>query len=258
MNFIKMCSLGNDFVFINKTDIWGDLRDDITRIADRKHGIGCDQVIYFSRNHEARFFNRDGTEAEMCGNGIRALGALLYKMYGVTQATITTIKSNVEIEITDKELVQTSIPICETNYTPEYTEEILRYAQSIVPACEHAEIVNVGNPHIVLFTQSEEPNFEIYGHNIDSCVKGGINVGFARIGENLVFLNVFERGSGYTLACGSGACAAAIAAKHYKLQDREEILIHQRGGDLTVRVTDTCAITTGTATLVFSGEFYEN
>lgn len=253
-----MCSLGNDFVFIEKTDILGDLREEVIRIANRKYGIGCDQVIYFSRDNEVRFFNMDGSEAEMCGNGICSLGALLYEMYGITKTTIKTIKSNVEIEVTDKELIQTSIPICENNYTPEYTEEIIRYAQSQVPACEHTEIVNVGNPHIVLFTQSEEQKFEIYGHRIDSFVKGGINVGFARIEEGQVFLNVLERGTGYTLACGSGACAAAIAAKHYKLNDREEIQIHQKGGDLTVRVTDTCAITTGTATLVFSGEFYEN
>lgn len=261
MKFYKMHSLGNDFVIMETPQDDVNLSSLARFLGDRKLGVGCDQIIFFDKNAlDVKFFNCDGSEAEMCGNGIRSLGLLYKKLYKMDKIIFNTILSKVEVCIDNDNLIETTINILPTKYSHEYQNEIISYIAKNVPDVIDIKLVNVGNPHVVLFFDSEASINVVlqYGSMIEKFVDGGINVGFAHLIGNILTLKVWERGAGFTSGCGSGACAAAFASlSRLNLQsnvDNNSLIIKQVGGDVVANPTKKYVILKGKATLVFTGD----
>ena len=257
MKFYKMHSLGNDFVILATPPDGVDLSSLANFLGDRKLGVGCDQIIFFDKStFDVKFFNCDGSEAEMCGNGVRALGVLCKKLFQIDKITFNTLLSEVDVCIDYDNNTQTKINILPTKYSEKYQDEIISYIQENVPDVVDIKLVNVGNPHVVLFFD-QNPSLDVvlkYGPMVENFVKGGINVGFAYVSNNILTLNVWERGAGFTSGCGSGACAAAFATWS-KYKEKNSLIIRQKGGDLFANVAENYVLLNGKATFVFAGEF---
>lgn len=258
IKFFKMHALGNDFVIAPCPVSDMNLSTLSKFVADRKLGVGCDQVIFFEmREHDVfvRFFNCDGSEAEMCGNGIRALGLLLNMMYNTKNIHIKTMTNTAEVTVHPNS-INTRIYVSDLNYGS--NDEIYEYAKSLCPQCCKVGIISAGNPHITMFFQQEsyidDDIFYDVGTKIEAYVKGGINVGFASIHNNSLLLKVWERGAGFTQGCGSGASAAAALAYKLQLICIPEITVYQLGGELSILVESNSVLVKGNATYVFSGE----
>ena len=249
--FIKMHGLGNDYVYIDcfqKTtaDILAktDLADLARRVSDRHFGIGSDGLVLIlpSKTADAkmRIFNADGSEAEMCGNAIRCVAKYLYEsglcrdvhMAIETLAGIRTLAVHVTKEQVDEATVNMG--------RPEIKPDSIQ--QGIDPIGYTS--VNMGNPHAVFFRDTV-PH-----------LPANTNVEFVHVrNEKELDVRVIERGSGETLACGTGACASAVAAIFHGLTERN-ITVHLPGGDLKIQWKENSSpvLMTGPATEVFRGE----
>lgn len=249
--FIKMHGLGNDYVYIDcfqKTtaDILAktDLADLARRVSDRHFGIGSDGLVLIlpSKTADAkmRIFNADGSEAEMCGNAIRCVAKYLYEsglcrdvhMEIETLAGIRTLAVHVTKEQVDEATVNMG--------RPEIKPDSIQ--QGIDPIGYTS--VNMGNPHAVFFRDTV-PH-----------LPANTNVEFVHVrNEKELDVRVIERGSGETLACGTGACASAVAAIFHGLTERN-ITVHLPGGDLKIQWKENSSpvLMTGPATEVFRGE----
>jgi diaminopimelate epimerase len=222
----KMDGLGNDFVIIDQRIKNIELsRDQIIKICNRNF-IGCDQLIIIKKNHELdaglEFYNSDGSLTSACGNGTRCIANFLSKENNKKEITVWTSSGVLKSNILDNNLVETKIGMPKTNWneiplsknldTKNLNIKILSKNNTVHTG---GTAVNVGNPHIVFFIKDIE-NFnlkkigpEIENHKLfpEKC-----NVTLAKvINKNLIKVKVWERGSGLTKACGTAACASAIA-----------------------------------------------
>jgi diaminopimelate epimerase len=261
--FTKAVALGNDFVILDARKTPLPLSPNaIKRLADRRYGIGCDQVILLLPPviHEAEvlftFYNADGSEAEACGNGARCAAYLLMEDEGKEALCFQTAKSlgwasrakeKISLSMGKPQFFWDCIPLAHSEALQEVT-----YNDAVPFA------VNAGNPHIVFFVENIDavPLHQI-GPQLEthSAFPNRTNVGFAQIlNKHSLRLRVWERGAGYTMACGTGACAAAVAAIHQGLllppvqviQDGGELHIHwQEGQDIVMD---------GSAQIVFRGQ----
>ncbi len=256
-----MHGLGNDFVIIDGRTQSVAMTQPLARaIADRRTGIGCDQLILLEPSDTAdvrmRIFNADGGEVEACGNAARCVTLLL----GDT-ATIDTSGgrisgrldgNNATLDMGEAEFDWDKIPLgyaMDTLAMPVGWEEL-----------ENPCAVNVGNPHVVFFVDNASAiDLERLGPLIetDPLFPERVNVNVATIeADNSIMLRVWERGAGLTRACGTGACATTVAAIRRKLVSGE-VTVHLPGGDLQVSWSPGGTIQmTGPATHVFSGEFH--
>jgi|TARA_B100001971_G_scaffold11080_1_gene8925 diaminopimelate epimerase len=222
----KMDGLGNDFIIIDQRDkIIKFSEEQIIKICDRNF-IGCDQLIIIKKNKEfdanLEFFNSDGSASGACGNGTRCVAYLLYKESNKKEITFCTSSSVIRSKILDNNLVETDIgapkvqwneiPLSENKNTKNLGIKILDENNN-----EHigGTAVNVGNPHVVFFVDNIE-NFNI--KKIGPLIENNklfpekCNVTIAKlINKNLITVKVWERGAGPTKACGTAACATAIA-----------------------------------------------
>lgn len=252
MKYTKMHGLGNDYLFV-----FGEVPENAAALSvkysDREHGIGSDGMIYISSSGVAdfsmRIFNSDGSEALMCGNGIRCVGRFVRER-GYTDKNELTVgtPSGIRRLWLDGDLV--TVDMGEARVL----EEILL---DIGPACTP---VNVGNPHAVIFTDDAEgvPLREI-GPKIErnAAFPGRVNVELVEvINARELRMRVWERGSGETRACGTGACAAAAAAVSKGFCHAEEpIVLRLDGGDLEITVrSDGRCFMKGPAEFVCDGE----
>ena len=250
--FIKMHGLGNDYVYIDcflkptvesiaKTDLPAFAR----AISDRHFGVGSDGLVLIlpSKTADAkmRIFNADGSEAEMCGNAIRCVAKYLYEndycrdvhMEIETLAGLRALTLHVTKGEVDMVTVNMGMPVIAP-------ETLLSHADPIGYTA-----VKIGNPHAVFFRDG-----------IPSLPKD-TNVEFVHVRNPLELdVRVIERGSGETMACGTGACAAAVAAMYHGLTERA-VTVHLPGGDLLIqwKSAKSSVFMTGTATEVFRGEF---
>jgi diaminopimelate epimerase len=263
--FTKAVALGNDFVIFDARKVALSLStSEITRLADRRQGIGCDQVIVLlpPRVPEADvlmvFYNADGSEAEACGNGARCAAFLLMENEGKETICFQTVKSLGRAS-REGEGDQISLTMGQPQFS--WNHIPLAHPQALQGIIYNGALpfaVNVGNPHIVFFVENvgEIPLSQI-GPQFEThpAFPSRVNVGFAQIlDEHSLRLRVWERGAGYTMACGTGACAAAIAAisedflvsRVRVIQDGGELLIHwQKGQEIVM---------TGSAQIVFRGK----
>lgn len=252
MKYTKMHGLGNDYLFV-----FGEVPENAAALSvkysDRVHGIGSDGMIYISSSGVAdfsmRIFNSDGSEAMMCGNGIRCVGRFVRER-GYTDKNELTVgtPSGIRRLWLDGAFVTVDMGMARVS------EEILL---DIGPACTP---VNVGNPHAVIFTDDAEgvPLREI-GPKIErnAAFPDRVNVEFVEvINASDLRMRVWERGSGETKACGTGACAAAAAAVSKGFCHAEEpIVLHLDGGDLEITVrSDGRCFMKGPAEFVCDGE----
>ena len=222
----KMDGLGNDFVIIDqREEIIEFSKEEIVKICDRKF-IGCDQLIVIKKNKELdaslEFFNSDGSTSGACGNGTRCVAYLLSKQNNKKEFTVWTSSSILKSKILNNNLVETNIgipkvkwneiPINENKNTKNLGIKILDENNN-----EHigGTAVNVGNPHVIFFVENID-NFNIkkIGPSIenDKLFPEKCNVTLAKlVNKNLVRVKVWERGAGLTKACGTAACATAVA-----------------------------------------------
>ena len=257
--FHKMHGLGNDFVVIDARVEAVEITPARARgIADRRTGIGCDQLILLEPSASAdlrmRIFNADGGEVEQCGNALRCVAWL-------TKAN--TIETAGGFVLTSAE--QDGARVCIGRAHFDWKDIPLAYAMDTreMPVgwedLRHPSAVNVGNPHVVFFVDDvASVELDRLGPLIENDLlfpeKVNVNVATIRAGE--VELRVWERGSGLTLACGTGACATVAAAVRRKLlPNPAAALVHLPGGDLRIdyNLYDEIVMT-GPAAHVFSGE----
>ena len=259
MRFTKMQGLGNDFLMVR-----GPVPDDAAPLCavlcDRHFGVGADGVIYLSPSAVAdcrmRIFNADGSEARMCGNGIRCAGKYLYdkglvRKERLTVETLSGVKTLI-LRVEDGQVRTVAVDM---------GPALLRQRDLTLPAgIGVGTVVSVGNPHVVVFSRDVESlPLYLWGPRIeqDPRFPGGINAEFVQIlGPETLRMRVWERGCGVTLACGTGACASAFAAvKQGLCPVNAPIEVKLDGGTLhvTVDAADTLRME-GPAETVYEGE----
>ena len=223
----KMDGLGNDFVIIdNREEITNLSKDQIIKICDRNF-IGCDQLIFINKNENSdgalEFFNADGGVSGACGNGTRCVAYFLSKENNKNEIEVWTSSGNLKSKIFQKNIVETEIGIPKTKWNEiPLSREIntknlnIKILDSNKNEFIGGTAVNVGNPHIVFFVNNiESYNIKKIGPEIENndLFPERCNVTLAKkINDNLFKVKVWERGSGLTKACGTAACATAVAA----------------------------------------------
>lgn len=232
ISFTKAAALGNDFVIIDARDDCVTLNaDQIIKLADRRQGVGCDQIIFLlsptdpQADLRLKLYNADGSEAGACGNGTRSVARLIMETEERNELQIQTAGTICHAFWADKirdENAGISVvlgkPRFDWDHIPLANPEALRDVSynTIASFC-----VNVGNPHAIFFVGDvDEIPLASIGPQIENhkAFPDRVNVGFAQIvNGGTLRLRVWERGAGYTMACGTGACAAAVAAIHQNL-----------------------------------------
>jgi diaminopimelate epimerase len=255
--FDKMHGLGNDFVIIDARDEPFDVTPSLARaIADRRTGVGCDQLIVLEPSDAAdlkmRIWNSDGGEVESCGNATRCVVQLTGARRIDSDGGLLEgedFDAEVEVSIREPRFGWDDIPLA----YPMDTAALPMAWDGL----EHPMALNVGNPHLVFFVpDARELPLDVLGPRIenDPAFPDRINVNVATLVHDRLKLRTFERGAGETLACGTGACASAVAAI---LTRRAEspVRVDMTGGSLTISWAPGEPIRMrGSATHVFSGE----
>ena len=249
LSFTKMHSLGNDFVLLDGVRRPFHLgRDHIQHLSDRHRGIGCDQLIVAEPGRNGadfsiRIFNTDGSEAEQCGNGARCFAKFLHDegLTDQTRLVVDTGSRLIQLEIEDdwQVVVDMGAPGFEPGALPfDAQDEANVYQLDVAGETVEISAISLGNPHAVLLVDDvDTAPVERLGPAIErhSRFPQRTNVGFAcPITRSKIRLRVWERGVGETLACGSGACAAAVACHRLGRID-EEIEVELPGGIASVR-----------------------
>jgi diaminopimelate epimerase len=274
LKFTKMHGLGNDYVYMDAINQNIENRSELAKfVSDRHFGIGSDGLILICKSEKADFkmqmFNSDGTEAEMCGNGIRCVGKFVYDK-GLTNKETITIETLAGIKTlvltTENGKMKTARvdmgePILEPEKIPVISKE--NPVKNLKIKAEDKEFtftcVSMGNPHAVTFIKEDVNKFDIckYGKilEIDKAFPKKANIEFINIVDDKTLkMRVWERGAGETLACGTGACASTVAAILNGYTSRE-VKVHLLGGDLSIEWNekDNHIYMTGPATTVFEG-----
>ena len=277
IKFTKMHGLGNDYVYMDAIHQHIENESTLAQVvSNRNFGIGSDGLILICKSEKAdfkmRMFNSDGSEAEMCGNGIRCVGKFVYDK-GLTQKTevtietlagIKTLQLNVKEGKVETVKVDMGEPILEPNEIPVISEE--KPVKNLKLKAEDKEFVftcvSMGNPHaITIVENTKEFDVEKYGKvlEVDKAFPNKTNVEFIEIvDKNNIKMRVWERGAGETLACGTGACASVVACVLNNLTERN-VNVELLGGKLEIEWNkiDNHVYMTGPAVTVFEGELLE-
>ncbi len=275
IDFTKMHGIGNDYVYIDctKNDI-KDPKNLAIKISDRHFGIGSDGLILIRNSDVADFkmsmFNADGSEAQMCGNGIRCVAKYVYDnkltnknpLTIETLAGIKTLTLKIENDFVSSITVDMGAPLFIEKSLPhiENKDKFINQTVTIENQSFSISAVSMGNPHAVIFVKDVK-NFPIEktGIIVENCKElfpEKTNVEFIEIVDNEnLSMRVWERGSGETLACGTGACASAVCSYLNNFSKRK-VTVHLLGGDLFIdwNEKDNHVYLTGSATTVFTGK----
>ena len=269
--FLKMHGAGNDYIYFDcLREQIADMGGVARRLSDRHKGIGGDGAVFICPSEVAdarmRMFNADGSEGNMCGNAIRCVGKYLFdsgivpreQMRVETKSGVKHLHcfaengkvKSVRVDMGPASFDPRSLPVLLEGEVVDRTVPIAGGSYAVT-------CVSMGNPHCVLFTDPDAVDIEALGPKFenDPLFPERVNTEFVQLtGKNALKMRVWERGSGETMACGTGACAAAAAACACGLCDKnEDIAVQLRGGTLTIRVGETVYMT-GEAVLVFTGE----
>ena len=270
--FVKMHGAGNDYIYF---DCLGEEIPDpesvAVRLSDRHKGIGGDGIVLICPSAVAdakmRMFNADGSEGKMCGNAIRCVGKYLYDSGAVRKEelkieTLSGIK-RLKLNLSDGEAVSVRVDMGPAEFDAAKIpvlldgETVIGREVQIAGGRHRITCVSMGNPHCVVFEDPDIVEIEKVGPLFEnaSIFPDRVNTEFVKLlGENKLKMRVWERGSGETMACGTGACATAAAAVALGLCDAgEDILLVLRGGELVINVGETVYMT-GPAETVFTGE----
>ena len=269
--FVKMQGAGNDYIYF---DCFEGEPEDIpalaVRLSDRHKGIGGDGLVLICRSDVAdakmRMFNADGSEGNMCGNAIRCVGKYLYDENVCRKEELSVeTKSGIKylrLYTENGKVRRVRVDMGKADFDPKSLPVLLEGEAvdrpvKIAGGLHRITCVSMGNPHCVLFEDPDGADLERIGplFENDPLFPERVNTEFVKvIGKNALKMRVWERGSGETMACGTGACAAAAAACACgKCDAAQDILVKLRGGDLVIHVGETVFMT-GEAEKVFSGE----
>ncbi len=279
MRFTKMEGLGNDYVYVNCFQEKIENPAEIAvKVSDRHFGIGSDGLILIKPSDKADFtmemYNADGSQSEMCGNGIRCVGKYVYD-YGLTDKENITVETLAGIKylklyIKDKKVEKVTVnmgaPILEpgevpvlVSALPEGTEKVVDYPINVGGKEYRTTCVSMGNPHSVVFVDDTD-NFPLeevgplFENN--AFFPRRVNAEFVQIVDRTYAkMRVWERGSGETLACGTGTCASVVAAILNGLTE-DEVTVRLLGGELVIKWNrdENVVYMTGPARVVFDGE----
>ncbi|MCI7126584.1 MAG: diaminopimelate epimerase [Agathobaculum sp.] len=276
MSFTKMHGCGNNYLYFNCFEqTVSDPEALSIRLSEPHFGIGSDGIILISPSDKAdaqmRIFNADGSEGRMCGNGIRCVGKYLYDngmVGGRTTITVDTLSGvkTLTLSVKDGRMETARVDMGAAILTPRDIPAALDGERAIgVPlvvdeTVYHITCVSMGNPHCVVFLEEDIDQLDLprigpkFEHN--ALFPERVNTEFVNIlPDGSLKMRVWERGSGETWACGTGACAVGVAAcLTGRARMNEDITVHLRGGDLTVQYTDETVFMTGAATTVCKGE----
>ncbi len=273
LHFSKMQATGDDYIFIENFDQSITCPESLCiSLCDRNYGVGADGIVLIERSKVAdarmRMFNRDGSAGKMAGNSIRCVGKYLYDNR-LVKKTVMTIETDSGIKIltlytSNDEVTTVTVDMGRASFAPEdlpctiEAERIVDYPVEIGGEMQRITCVSVGNPHCVLFVDRvDDVDVDKVGPVFENApiFPERINTEFVRVvNRSTVKMRVYERGNGETMACGTGACAAAIAAVEAGLCNKgEDITVKVRGGDLIVNYSDFGVTLTGDAKLVYRG-----
>jgi diaminopimelate epimerase len=270
VKFTKMHGLGNDFVLIDAVKQNIKVTPKLAkRLANRNLGIGCDQVLVLEPpstknvDFDYRIFNADGTEVEQCGNGARCLGRYIFdqRLSGKRSLLLKTKNRVMEIQSKPQKLISVnmSAPVFEPTDIPFQAERPETVYSLEADEIYLVSVLSMGNPHAVIqVADIDTAPVQEVGQRLQKHQRfpESVNVGFMQIiDRQRIKLRVFERGVGETQACGSGACAAAVAAIQQKLVDHR-ISVELQGGELTIEWGGDSqpVLMTGPAVTVFHGQ----
>ena len=252
VEFTKMHGLGNDFMVIDLVTQRMHLSTElIRRLADRHFGIGFDQLLIVEPPDQPdvdfryRIFNADGSEVEQCGNGVRCFARFVHerRLTKKTLIRVSTKSGIVEPEVASNGWVKVNMgqPKIQPQQIPFVAEQVQPvYQVQVADTTVELDVVNMGNPHAVLVVDDviTAPVPQL-GALLESHARfpERVNVGFMQvISRREIKLRVFERGSGETLACGTGACAAVVSGIRRGLLDADsDVQVHLPGGTLSIR-----------------------
>lgn len=275
--FSKMQATGNDFIVVNnlENEFQYSFKLLSKYLCDRHFGVGADGVLILDKGNKAdykmRIFNYDGTEAEMCGNGIRCFAKYLYEKKIVKDSefvieTLSGIKK-VKLEIEGNTVVLVEVDMGEPSFN--FNEIGVYYENNAIDTYNEEQFkgiqineftvfpISMGNPHCVCFVDNvDEIDIEKTGKLIENYkyFSNKTNVEFVEIKNNsTIKVRVWERGVGETLSCGTGACSSAIISNLYKSTE-SEMIVELRGGNLKVKYTGKRVLLQGSAEFVYEGK----
>lgn len=276
MKFTKMHGLGNDYVYMDctKSGVPDNVETLAQFVSDRHFGVGSDGLILICASDicdfKMKMYNMDGSEAQMCGNGIRCVGKFVYDK-GLTNKTEITVETLAGVKVLELNVkngkvetvkVDMGEPILEAEKIPVISDEKEQVKNLVITALDKDfkfTCVSMGNPHAITIVEDVDTfDVEKYGSvlEIDKHFPEKANIEFIQIiNRNTIKMRVWERGSGETMACGTGACATAVACSINGLVE-DEVTVKLLGGDLNIKWNkeDKHIYMTGPATTVFEGE----
>ena len=276
MNFTKMQGIGNDYVYVNCLQETIENPSELAKkISDRHYGVGSDGLIMINPSDKADFememYNADGSRGEMCGNGIRCVAKYVYD-YGLTDKTSISVETlagikYLDMTVEDGKVVLVKVDMGKPMLRPEEVpvvsekEEVIDEPITVDGQEYRMTCVSMGNPHAVVFIDQDVKEFplETVGVKFENHERfpKRVNTEFVNVlDRHTAQMRVWERGSGETLACGTGACAVAVACALNGLTE-DEVTVKLLGGDLQIkwdREKNTVYMT-GPAEVVFDGEW---
>lgn len=275
MKFTKMHGIGNDYVYVNCFEETVENPSEVAvKISDRHFGVGSDGLILIKPSKVADFemamYNADGSRGEMCGNGIRCVAKYVYDR-GLTDKTSLSIETLAGIKYIDLTVENGKVSLVRVNMgAPELiadkipvisdTKEVIAQLLLVNGKTYDVTCVSMGNPHCITFMEEDVRKLDLtaVGPAFENHEKfpNRINTEFVNVlDKKTLRMRVWERGSGETLACGTGACATAVAAIVNGLTE-EEVTVELLGGNLQIRWDreQNLVFMTGPATIVFDGE----
>ena len=261
MNFTKMHGCANDYIYLNCLDGQPQNVPELAkRLSDRHTGVGGDGIVLICRSDAAdfrmRMFNADGSEGAMCGNAIRCVGKYVYDrgLTGKTELDVETKSGVKHLSLTVKDGA-----VCSATVDMGAPRDVkLRQTLTALGKEYSYNYVSMGNPHCVIFTNGVEGmRIDETGSAIENdaaLFPDRVNVEFCELcGDNTLRVRVWERGSGETMACGTGACAAAVAATETGVCERgKPVFVRMNGGTLKIEYGETVYMT-GPAEFSFDG-----
>ena len=275
MKFTKLHGCGNDYVYVNLFEQPLENPAEMSiKVSDRHFGIGSDGLITIGPSEIADFtmhiYNADGSEAEMCGNGVRCVGKYVYD-HGLTDKTEVTVETGagikiLQLNVENGKVKTVRVDMGEPSFLPQ-SIPVIAEGESVIDAPIsvggkewNMTCVSMGNPHAVIFTDDVR-NFplETYGPLFENHERfpKRTNTEFVQVvSREEAIMRVWERGSAETWACGTGTCATVVACILNGLTDRK-VLVHLLGGDLVIEWDEQTnhVFMTGPATEVFSGTY---
>ena len=276
MKFTKMQGIGNDYVYVNCLQETIENPSELAKkISDRHYGVGSDGLIMINPSDKADFememYNADGSRGEMCGNGIRCVAKYVYD-YGLTDKTSISVETlagikYLDLTVEDGKVVLVKVDMGKPMLRPEEVpvvsekEEVIDEPITVDGQEYRMTCVSMGNPHAVVFIDQDVKEFplETVGVKFENHERfpKRVNTEFVNVlDRHTAQMRVWERGSGETLACGTGACAVAVACALNGLTE-DEVTVKLLGGDLQIKWDreKNTVYTTGPAEVVFDGEW---